>query len=72
MENYLRIHQGALVQLPSPPLIPEEIHRPYICLNKFCKPAICSVPVTHAALWTSAVQNSALTWNLVFVWLLLH
>lgn len=53
-------------------LILEEIHRPYICLNKFYKPEICSVPVTHAALWSKAVQNSAVTWNTVFVWLLLH
>ena len=52
--------------------LPEEIHIPYICLNEFCKLAICSVPVTHAALWTEAVQTSALTWNTVFVWLSLH
>lgn len=28
----------------------EEIHIPYIGLNEFCKLAICSVPMTHAAL----------------------
>lgn len=39
--------------------LPEEIHIPYICLNEFCKLAICSVPVTHAALWTEAVQTSS-------------
>lgn len=64
--------QGALLQLPRFFFILEEIHRLYICLNKFYKPEICSVLVTHAALWSKAVQNSAVTWNTVFVWLLLH
>ena len=53
--------------------LPEEIHIPYICLNEFCKLAICSVPVTHAALEQSCADfTSALTWNTVFIWLLLR
>lgn len=57
MERFLRIRLGAFLQLPRFFLILEEIHRPYICLNKFYNPEICSVPVTHSALWSKAVQK---------------
>lgn len=52
--------------------LPEEIHTPYICLNEFCKLAVCSVPVNHAALRTKSARTSAQTRNTMFTQLLLE